>query len=381
MTLAARHRSIFVTLYRPVANGQRRVAVKDVLDIQGEVTTCGSRALAGAQPANDDAEVVKRLKAAQCALVGRTSLHELAYGVTGVNAWSGTPINPAYPQLIPGGSSSGSAAATAAGLVDFAIGTDTGGSIRLPAACCGIVGLKPTFGRVSRRGATPAQSSLDCIGPFARSVPMIEQAMAIIAPDWMPSAPPLRRVGWVDTRSDPILSRSVREVVERNFETMLLPLTGLSAAMTAGLTIIGHETFLAFGGLLESRLLGLDVHARLARSADITDDDLSQAEIVRKRFTAEVDAALDHVEALAMPALPCTPLSLHEAADPAQAVQLTANCRPFNLSGHPALVLPVGEVDGRPIALQLVGRRGEDERLCALARDIDLLFPETINDR
>ncbi|WP_034160998.1 amidase [Sphingomonas sp. ERG5] len=372
---------MFVTPCPPTTSEGLRVAVKDVLDMRGEVTTCGSRALAATAPAKDDAEVVRRLRTAGCALVGRTSLHELAYGVTGVNAWSGTPINPYYPQLIPGGSSSGSAAAVAAGLVDFAIGTDTGGSIRLPAACCGVVGLKPTFGRVSRVGAVPAQSSLDCVGPFARSVAMIEQAMAIIAPDWFTFAPPSARVGWVDAQSDPALSRRLRQVVGRYFEAVPLPLTGLADAMDAGLTIIGRETFAAFGKLLQSNLLGLDVHQRLSRAAEITDEDIAQAEGVRARFTAQVDAALEHVEALAMPALPRIPPTLHEAADPAQVVQLTANCRPFNLSGHPALVLPMGEHQGRPIALQLVGRRGEDERLCALARDIDLFLPETINDR
>jgi len=374
VTLVARHRSIFVTPYPSTISEGLRVAVKDVLDMQGEVTTCGSRALAASSPAEDDAEVVRRLKAAGCALVGRTSLHELAYGVTGVNAWTGTPINPCYPQLIPGGSSSGSAAAVAAGLADFSIGTDTGGSIRLPAACCGIVGFKPTFGRVSRVGATPAQSSLDCVGPFARSVAMIEQAMAIIARDWSPATPTSRRLGWADAGSDPGLSRQLRQGVDESFETVPLPLTGLAAAMTAGLAIIGRENFLAFGPLLESNLLGPDVHERLSRAARITDEEIAQAEVVRTRFTDQVDAALDLVEALAMPALPGTPPTLREAADPAQVVQLTANCRPFNLSGHPALVLPMGEHQGRPVALQLVGRRGEDEHLCALARELPLFF-------
>ena len=159
-----------------------RVGVKDTIDIAGYPTRAGSCALMGAPAAARHAAVVQRLLDAGCRIVGKTNLHELAYGVTGVNAWSGTPLNPRYPDLVPGGSSSGSAVAVAAQLVDFALGTDTGGSIRVPAVCCGVYGLKPTYGRVSREGVHPAQSSLDCVGVFARDLIMLERAMAAIDP-------------------------------------------------------------------------------------------------------------------------------------------------------------------------------------------------------
>jgi amidase len=126
---------------------------------------------ADAPKAARHAVVVQALLDAGCVIVGKTTMHELAYGVTGVNGWSGTPLNPRFPDRVPGGSSSGSAVAVAANLVDFALGTDTGGSIRIPAASCGIVGLKTTFGRVSREGVHPRTSSLDCVGPFARDSP------------------------------------------------------------------------------------------------------------------------------------------------------------------------------------------------------------------
>ena len=128
------------------------VLVKDVIDIEGFPTVAGSKARRDVAPADRHADVVVILLSAGCRIVGKAKMHELAFGVTGINEWAGTPPNPAYPDLIPGGSSSGSASAVAAGLCDFSIGTDTGGSIRVPAACCGIVGLKPTFGRLSRRG-------------------------------------------------------------------------------------------------------------------------------------------------------------------------------------------------------------------------------------
>uniref|UniRef100_UPI0028AB14C1 amidase family protein n=1 Tax=Pseudomonas nitroreducens TaxID=46680 RepID=UPI0028AB14C1 len=148
----------------------KRVAVKDSIDIAGYPTRCGTRALADAAPAECNAFVVDAVLNAGWQIVGKTNLHELAFGVTGINDWTGTPVNPMAPDRVPGGSSSGSASAVAAGLADIALGTDTGGSVRVPAACCGIAGLKPTFGRVSRDGVHPAQSSLDCVGPFAANM-------------------------------------------------------------------------------------------------------------------------------------------------------------------------------------------------------------------
>lgn len=144
-----------------LGEGDLSFAVKDTLDIAGFPTRAGCPALAANPAAEQHAEVVATLLGQGCVLTGKTTLHELAFGVTGINPWGGTPINPRFPDLIPGGSSSGSAAVVAAGGVDFALGTDTGGSVRMPAACCGILGLKPTYGRLSRAGVMPAHSSLD----------------------------------------------------------------------------------------------------------------------------------------------------------------------------------------------------------------------------
>jgi amidase len=130
-----------------LGTGALTFAAKDTLDIAGYPTRAGSPVLQNAPEATAHATVIQQLlDSGGCQLQGKTTLHELAFGVTGINAWSGTPLNPRYPALIPGGSSSGSATVVAAGEVDFAIGTDTGGSVRMPAACCGIVGLKPTWG-------------------------------------------------------------------------------------------------------------------------------------------------------------------------------------------------------------------------------------------
>ena len=363
---------VFVTRHH-VANAGRRVAIKDVLDRAGEVTTAGSRALADRPPAARSADVVERLEAAGCAIVGRANMHELAYGVTGLNAWSGTPVNPRFPHLIPGGSSSGAAAAVAGGLVEFAIGTDTGGSIRVPAACCGIVGLKPTFGRVSRRGVMPAASSLDCVGPLARDVATIDEAMAILTDRWRPhQAPETATLAFVAVQAPPAITEAARVAAAASFTLIDADLPLLAEAADAGLAVIGRENWLALGGLLAGGLLGIDVAERLRHAADITDAQLAGAEQLRTRFAAEVDALLDRVDAIALPTLPCLPPTLSEAADARAAIPITNLCRPFNLSGHPAIALPVGTVDGAPVSLQLVGRCGADEALVALARKVFL---------
>lgn len=352
-----------------------RVAIKDCIDVAGETTTAGSRALAGRPPALRDAAVVERLRTAGCTIVGRVTMHELAYGVTGVNGWSGTPINPFYPTLVPGGSSSGSAAAVAAGLVDIAIGTDTGGSVRVPAACCGVIGFKPSFGRLSREGLTPSASSLDCVGPFARSVADIERAMAMLAPDWQDApSPHAPRIAVIATAADDAIATMVLAAAQAGAACAAASLPGMEAAQLAGLHIIGRETANAFAPLLASGLVGRDVHDRLTAAARISDTMLAEAETVRASFTATVDALLGEFDAIALPTLPCSPPTLLAAADPAAAIPMTANCRPFNLSGHPAIALPIGEASGMPVSLQLVGRRGGDEALCALARAIPIFI-------
>lgn len=356
------------------ARGDLAVAIKDCLDQAGEVTTSGSRALAGADPVDEDSEVVRLLREARCAIIGRANMHELAYGVTGLNNWTGTPTNPKYPTLVPGGSSSGSAVAVAAGLVDFAIGTDTGGSIRVPATCCGVVGLKPTFGRVSRKGAHPTISSLDCVGPFARDVATIDRAMAIIAPDWNAEvdAPADAKVAWFSPPGKDALISAVRAKAQAAFDLNEVELPHFEAASNAGLTIIGRESWNACGHLTETGLVGRDVHDRLLGSSRITDEQMDDAEAERACFSQAIDAILQVHAAIALPAMSCPVPSLLEAASQTAPAPMTLACRPFNLSGHPAIALPIGQVDGRPISLQLVGRRGEDEALCALARRIAL---------
>src|SRR5438477_238731 len=136
-------------------------------------------------------------------IVGKANLHELAYGVSGVNGWFGTPVNPLDPGLVPGGSSSGSAVAVATDVADVALGSDTGGSVRIPAACCGITGLKTTHGRISLEGVWPLAPSLDTIGPLARDVAGLTLGMQLLEPGFTPAAAPARRIGRLRTAARP----------------------------------------------------------------------------------------------------------------------------------------------------------------------------------
>lgn len=355
-----------------------RVVVKDCIDVAGTVSYCGSAAFLDRAPATENADVVDAVLDAGCHIVGKAKMHELAFGMTGANATFGTPVNPAWPDRIPGGSSTGSAVAVAAGLCDFSIGTDTGGSVRQPAVCCGVFGIKPSYGRVSRAGCTPVDSSLDCVGVFAPTAPMLTKAMQAIDPGFTPvaltSAPNLVRF---TAPCDPLI-QTVFDRMFADLEQVTLPL--LDDAFDAGMTVINAETYAAFGALLEQGApIGPDVAARLRAGSAVTPDMLAKAEHVRTEFTAQVDQALEHCDALVSPAMPVIVPTLEDAKDPANLLPVSHYIRPFNLSGHPAITLPmpVGP-DRLPSGIQIVGRKGDDANLCAIAEHLAFAFPDIL---
>jgi amidase len=349
------------------------IAIKDSIDIAGMPTRAGCLALEDILPAGRHADVVQALLDAGWRINGKTTMHELAYGMTGVNAWAGTPLNPQDASRIPGGSSSGSAAAVGNGDADAALGSDTGGSIRVPAACCGVIGLKPTFGRVSRRGAWPRASSLDCVGPFTRDMATLNNLMAVIAPGFDLSAAnrPLAtaRIAVLRTNSDAVVQAALdAALATTGWQLGACTLDSMQAAFEAGLTLINRETWNAFGHLTSTGRVGEDVARRLALASATTEEQVAHAEQVRRDFSAEVDAALADADAVVLPTLPTLPPTLSDVAAGVSVVAISTLVRPFNLSGHPALSFPIPVAGSAMCAgLQLVGRKGDDERLCALA--------------
>lgn len=353
-----------------LGTGPKRVVVKDSIDIAGYPTRAGSAALAAVTAAERHAEIVERTLAAGYRIVGKANLHELAFGMTGLNAWTGTPENPRFPTLIPGGSSSGSAAAVAAGLAEIGIGTDTGGSIRVPAACCGVYGLKPTFGRLGRRGVMPAHSSLDCVGPLSADLDELIAFMTAVDVGFaVGEGAAMPRLSGLAVAADTTILAAVEACLEGAGlagETHTLPL--MDEAYEAAMALIKRETYVACAVWLDSGRLGSDVERRLRAAAETTDAELREAEAVRRAFTAGVDRLLETYEVLALPTLPHFPLTRVAAEEGRQDLSVSSLVRPFNLSGHPALSLPLSPSRGRPVSLQLVGRRGDDAGVCRAAR-------------
>jgi len=356
-----------------------KVAVKDTIDVAGFSTRAGSKSLLNTLPASQNAEVVDAILDAKCHLIGKLNMHEFAYGMTGINPWTGTPKNILFPKYIVGGSSSGSAVAVAEGSADFTLGTDTGGSIRVPAACCGVYGLKPTFGRISRKGVLPNESSLDCVGPLAASAQMLEEAMVIIDQNFTPTR--LRKdikFGWLSVSvSDEISELCTQTLLKLEIEYQNMTLTLMKQAFDAAMTLIDHEAWIAYGQYVESGNIGEDVASRLLKAQKTNSKSVVDAFKVQQKFIAEVDQLLSEVDVLLLPTLPALPLTIEEATKGKTDLKISTLVRPFNLSGHPALTIPVharaknNELIDYPVGLQLVAAKGRDELLCAVAKKWD----------
>lgn len=353
-----------------LGSGPVTFAVKDTIDIKGMKTCAGSIALVDNAPAKEHAWIIEQLLNSGYTLKGKTTLHELAFGVTGINHWSGTPVNPLYPDIIPGGSSSGSATVVAGKLTDFSIGTDTGGSVRMPAACCGIIGLKPGFSSISRHGVIPAASSLDCIGFFCRDLSVLKTVLESLA--FPAEANDIEPVPvWLPGLALPEIDKFIEDFLHQrdwHFESGIL--AGLTGAHNAGLTIINHENWQSFGALCQSGVLSADIRTRIQSGEKVTALQLANAEKVRTIFTEEVDQLLGKHRFILLPTLPDFPPTLSESQDPITVVPLTRLLRPFNLSGHPAITLPVGEINNRPVSLQIIAGKGNEIGLINFATTV-----------
>ena len=366
------------------------VAVKDLIDLEGVVTGAGSVKLEGNR-AGRDAEVVGRLRGAGAVVVGKTRTHEFAYGVT----TPGTG-NPWGPERIAGGSSGGSAAAVAAGLVAGALGSDTAGSIRIPSSCCGVVGLKPTWGRVPATGVWPLSWSCDHVGPIAATVAdvaLLDQVLAAepsgAGGDAGPARPRIGRLVGDDLDPvDPAVTAVVDDLCRRLeaagavVDEVTLPLQaarGAVAAIVLAEAAAAHDRLLGETGE-DGYSRAMLAMIRIGRSA-MAGEYLAGLRY-RGRFVAEVEGLLAGRDALLLPTLPCpAPLAGERTvtiAGTRVGVQaaLTRLPGPFNCSGSPVLSLPAGLVDGLPVGVSLVGRIGGDRDLLALGAWAEAVAPE-----
>jgi amidase len=350
-----------------------RLAVKDLIDIAGVPTTAGCKALAQtAGPATSDAACMAGARAADAAIVGKANLHELAFGASGVNPWFGTPVNPLDPGLLPGGSSSGSAVAVAEGSADVGYGTDTGGSVRVPSAFCGLTGLKTTFGRISTDGVWPLAPSLDTVGPIAAEVAGLVLGMALLEPGFAVSAGPVTRIGRLrplHEETDPRIDAAVDAALRASgLEIVELGAVDWAEALKQTYVLTASEAAVMDAGLMAGRDgISDPVLALLEFGAAVTADQQDAARAYQRGWSAMFTEFLSHVELIALPTVPFLPPPLAEAEEH-DFCQLTA---PVNLAGLPALALPVPCGHQLPASLQLIGPGGGEELLLATGAAIE----------
>ncbi|HEY2459197.1 MAG TPA: amidase [Candidatus Acidoferrum sp.] len=375
------------------------ISLKDNICTAGIRTTAGSKILQDFIP-SQNAAVAAQLFAAGAVLLGKTNLHEFAYGITTNNPHYGPARNPWDLQRIPGGSSGGSAAAVAAGLCYATIGTDTGGSIRIPSALCGIVGLKPGLARVSAQGVIPLSPLLDFVGPMARTVRDTELMLSAIlqkpsaaknsaSPRGALARPGKFTLALPDAFFTEVMSPDVRAVFDQALSTLrragakttklIVPL--LKETEHAGNQIAWAEAthYHQQEGWYPSRSAdyGEDVRGRLEMGRQVTATSYLEALDTRAKFIEQFHRALAgaRVDALLVPTVPIVApligqetIRIAEKEWPTRALLLRAN-RPANLAGIPAISIPCGlTVDGLPVGLQLIGVNGSESRLLAIAK-------------
>ena len=353
-------------------------AVKDLIDVEGTPTRAGSAAFSEAEPAAADAPVVARLREAGAVLVGKTALHEIAFGTTGLNAYEGTPRNPRDRSRICGGSSSGSAAAVAGGSAAFALGTDTGGSVRIPAALCGVVGFKPGFGRLSTAGVLPLATSLDHVGVLAADVATASAAFAAMSPP-APGDPPLRSIGLdasaLESASEPVAAAFERALKSfRGIEVEEITPPDPELVMAASTTILFFEAAAQHRERLrlDPSRYGADVRERLVLGGAMSPESHAEALEAARAIRSAVIRLLRDFDAIVGPTVAIVAPPLEDAVtDAALARRLVEHTRLANLTGLPALSLPV-PTDGLPVGLQLLGLC--DEGVLATAATLERLL-------
>lgn len=390
------------------------VAVKDNISTQGIETTCASRILKGYIPPYD-AHVVGLLKKSGAAIVGKTNMDEFGMGTTTENSAFGPTLNPRDTSRVPGGSSGGSAAAVAGGMVDMALGTDTGGSIRCPASFCGIVGMKPTYGRVSRFGLIAYANSLEQIGPMGRTVTDVSTLLQVIAGydrrDSTSYDKPYTHVPCADIRGlkigipreyfghgvDPdvamVVNRAIGKLEDLGATAVPCSIPSMEYALAAYYVICTCEASsnlarfdgVRYGPATDTRKswheafqevrragFGAEVRRRImlgtfALSSGYYGKYYAKAQIARENVKKDFARIFNEVDVIAGPTMPTVAFRLGEKSDPLSMYLSDILTVPVNLAGIPAISVPCGTSAGMPVGLQIMGRPWEDERVIDVA--------------
>ena len=344
------------------------LAVKDLIDTAGLVTTYGSAIFRDNVPERT-ASSVASLEEAGYGVVGKTNLHEFAYGITSDNPHFGAVVNPLDPRRIPGGSSGGNGAALAARLCEAALGTDSAGSVRLPAACCGVVGFKPTWGLVATDGVFPLAASFDTVGPMARTVAVCTELMRALGAEPADALTDVRTaLAWTE-HADPLVRARVEETAALipHVERIDFPLPGdVNPAFQAEAADVHRELFAE-----HADLYGENVRRKLEAAFAVSEEDVEASRTERKAYRERALEALDGFDVLLTPTMPTVapPVGPGDLALRERMIMLT---RPFNATGWPALALPCGPAeDGLPASLQIAARPGDDALVLAVGEAVE----------
>ena len=358
-----------------------RFAVKDLIDVAGWPTGGGNPDWERAHPVpTQHAWVVERLLQSGASIIGKTATDEVSLGILGENPFTGTPLNPVAPDRVPGGSSSGSASAVAAGVCDFALGTDTGGSVRVPSSFCGLFGIRPTHGRLDFRGIAVQAPSSDTVGWMARDAEVFARIGEVLFGEAVPAELPHRLLVAVDAFGfadlavalalAPQVDRLAGIIGTRRDET-LAP-QGLSVWKDAQRCLQSSESWQTFAPWIDRYNPRFQFHVarNLALAAQITDAERTRAALMREEARARLRLLLPPGTILC---LPTTPFSAPKRGLPVSALafpreRITCLACLGGLTGSPQVNLPGALVDGAPVGLSIVGGRGTDATLLAVAR-------------